>query len=359
MKSKSSSLIFLLLTSVLFHMETLYAQTQKMYVGTYTNQSESKGVYIYDLDEQTGKVELSKTIAMSNPSFLARKGDILYAVNEDNKGMLTAYDLKRDQVLSEISTNGMHPCHVALSPRDPAVIVSNYSSGSLVLYALRDDGSIKSQDDFIAFEGSSINKERQQESHIHSAFFKRDGSRVFVSDLGADLIYVFEIIQKDGKFNLHKVNEIHTKAGGGPRHLVFSKNEKTIYSILELTGEIEVFQQNGDTWVSKQIVPMYAAGFDGDHGGADIKVNKNGKLLYATNRGTANVLATYQITANGLLKSKKIQSVKGDSPRNVNISPGGKLLLISNQNSNNITVLSKDGKISTSIPVPKPVCVIF
>lgn len=359
MKSKSSSLIFLLLTTVLFHMETLYAQTQTMYVGTYTNQSESKGVYIYNLDEHSGKVELSKTIPMSNPSFLARKGDILYAVNEDNEGMLTAYDLKQAKVLSEVSTNGMHPCHVALSPRDPIAIVSNYSSGSLVLYSLNDDGSVKSQNDFKAFAGSSVNKERQQESHIHSAFFKRDGSRVFVSDLGADLIYVFEIIQKDDKFNLHKVQEINTKAGGGPRHLVFSKDEKTIYSVLELTGEIEVFQQNGDNWVSKQIVPMYTADFNGEYGGADIKMSKNGKYLYATNRGTANTLSTYQVNNKGLLQSKKIQSVEGDSPRNVNISPGGKLLLISNQNSNNITVFSKDGNKKNRVDVPKPVCVIF
>lgn len=359
MKSPPKYLILLFTLFVVSSMEILIAQTTTMYVGTYTDKSDSKGVYIYDFNENTGRAVLQKTISMSNPSFLVRKGDVLYAVNEDLKGMVTAYDLKNSQVMNTFSTDGMHPCHIALSPRDPIAVVSNYSSGSLCLFSLQADGSIKAKDDFLKFEGSSINKSRQGESHIHSAFFTKDGSQLFVSDLGADLIYIFEIQKEAEQYKFHQVGAIKTKAGGGPRHLAFSKDEKTIYSILELTGEIEVFKKNQEIWISRQVQPMYSSDFVGEHGGADIKLSRDGKTLYATNRGTANLLATYQVNSKGLLSLKNIQSVKGNSPRNVQISPKEKVVLISNQNSNNVTIIPTRGSNTLNIQIPKPVCVIF
>jgi 6-phosphogluconolactonase len=344
-------------------MNTINAQSQKMYVGTYTSGSESKGVYVYDFDEKSRNATFVKTISMSNPSFLARNGDILYAVNEDTKGMLTAYDLKNDIVLNQVSTGGMHPCHVSLSPNQPLAVVSNYSSGSLSLISLNSNGSIKQMEDLVEFKGSSINKDRQKQSHVHSAFFKKDGSQVFVSDLGADLIYVFGIGNFDGKYAFKKICEIKTKLGGGPRHLTFSKDEKTLYSVLELTGEIEVFQWTGTDWISKQIVPMFPTDFKGEHGGADIKIDVKGNYVYATNRGTANLIYQYKVGKNELLSLKSYSTVYGDSPRNINLSPKKKKVIVSNQNSNNIVLLDAGMIFSNDnykkIEIPKSVCVIF
>ena len=363
MKRVCGFFILLVSLTVVICMNTLQAQIHKMYVGTYTSESESKGVYVYDFDEKSGDAKLVKTIEMSNPSFLARKGNVLYAVNEDTDGMLTAYDLSQDKVISQVTTKGMHPCHISLSPKFPIAVVSNYSSGSLCIYSLNADGGINAMDDFLEFKGSSIDKSRQNESHIHSAFFSKDGARVYVSDLGADLIYVFEIDTKDGKFKFRKVQDIKTKLGGGPRHLVFSKDEKTLYSIMEMTGEVQVFQRENDSWVSKQLVPMYPEGFSGEHGGADIKLSKNGKELFATNRGTAHFVFKYTVGKNGLLKVSSHSSVMGDSPRNLNISPKGKYILISNQITQNISVfgakLDSNLNLLQKLNIPKPVCVIF
>lgn len=363
MKSTNSIYTILYAFTFIISISTLHAQVSKMYVGTYTSESESKGVYVYDFDEKSGKAVLSKTISMSNPSFLARNKNMLYAVNEDVHGMVTVYDLEQDRIMSHASTKGAHPCHIALSPKDPIAIVSNYSSGSLCLYSLKDDGSLDKMDDFIEFKGSSIDSTRQNESHIHSAFFTNDGSQVYVSDLGADLIYVLQVDISGDNYKLRKVDEIKTKLGGGPRHLTFSKNENTLYSILELTGEIEVFVKTKSKWMSKQIIPMYPKNFDGQHGGADIKISKNGKYVYATNRGTANLLYKYKIKRSGRLKTSTFSSVFGDSPRNVNLSPQEKRILISNQSTNNITIIDNKFNLSKNnyikIAIPKPVCVIF
>lgn len=346
---------------VLFYMQA-NAQRVKMYVGTYTDQSTSKGVYIYDLNTKSGDVTLVNTIEMSNPSFLARKGNILYAVNEDAEGMLTVYDLKANQVLSHVSTGGAHPCHIALSPGLPIAIVSNYSSGSFALFSLNEDGSIKAMEESQKFEDVGLDKARQSQSHIHSAFFTRDGKGVFISNLGGDKIYEYEILENKDRYSLKLKNEIQVKPGGGPRHLVLSNNQNTIYSMLELTGEVQVLQRENEKWVSKQIIAMYPDGFQGEHGGADIKMSKDGKFIYATNRGTANFVYAYHIQHNGLLTLKGSNSVFGDSPRNINISPDGKFIMVSNQLTNNISLFTMSNLFQepkASIDIPKPVCVIF
>ena len=355
--------IYLCVVTVLITMKTTSAQALKMYIGTYTSNSDSKGVYVYDFDEQSNETKYLKTIPMSNPSFLARKGDILYAVNEDEKGMVTVYNLAEDRVMSQASSGGAHPCHISLSPKDPIAIVSNYSSGTLSLFSLQEDGGINKMEDHLQFNGSSVDKARQNQSHIHSAFFSKDGSQVFVSDLGADLIYVFSIENTNGSYRFKKLQEIKTKLGGGPRHLVFSKDEKHFYSVLEITGEIEVFSRIGDKWNSKQIIPMYPGDFQGEQGGADVKIAENGKNLYATNRGTANLVYKYKINHDGLLNLESFSSVLGDSPRNVNISPSGNFIFVSNQISGNITIFNSKNSLIKKADIKldnhKPVCVIF
>ncbi|MCA5006194.1 lactonase family protein [Sphingobacterium bovistauri] len=362
MKGRHTLCIPLCLLLLLFS-TTLHAQVYKMFVGTYTSNSESEGVYVYNFDEVSGEAVLHKTIQMSNPSFLARRGDVLYAVNEDSEGMVTVFNLKDDKVVSHVPTKGAHPCHISLSPKDPIAVVSNYSSGSLTLLSLNEDGSINKIDDLIKFNGSSVNKSRQKQSHIHSAFFTKDGNKVYVSDLGADLIYIFAIERRFGEFKFHKVGEIKTKLGGGPRHLTFSKDEKMLYSVLELTGEIEVFQLKGGKWMSKQILPMYPNNFKGEQGGADIKIDNQSKYIYATNRGTANLIYQYKITNTGILKTKSYSSVQGDSPRNLNISPSGKFILLSNQKSNGVNIFDNKTPMSNkryfNLKIFKPVCVIF
>lgn len=342
------------------------AQHMKIYVGTYTSIDGSKGVQFYDFDQATGRTSFLRTLPMSNPSFLAKKGQMLYAVNEDNEGMLSAVDIKSGAVVDVLPTKGAHPCHVALSPNLPVAVVSNYTGGSLILFSLKEDGRLDRQEDFIAFNGNSIDRERQTQSHIHSAFFSADGKQLFVSDLGADLIYVYEIEQKTEGLRFRSIGNIKTKKGGGPRHLVVADDAKTLYSVLELTGELEVFQYKKGGWHSVQVLPIYTKDFIGKHGAADIKISPDRKFVYATNRGDANVIACYEVLRNNTLRAKSITSTGGISPRNLNISENGQWVFVTNQQSNEITVFRRNQKTgelladrSSSISISKPVCLIY
>ncbi|MBL1407739.1 lactonase family protein [Sphingobacterium faecale] len=344
----------------------LTAQTTKLYVGTYTSSTGSKGVQVYDFKAGTGASTFLETIPMDNPSFLARKGKILYAVNENNEGMVTVVDLDNSTAIGTLPTKGAHPCHIAISPNLPVLVVSNYSGGSLTLFSLKNDGNLNREEYFIQFRGSSVNKERQSESHIHSAFFSADGSRLFVSDLGADLIYIYEVKQKGSGYSFNRIDSIQTPKGAGPRHVVLSADAKSVYAVLELTGEVAVFQQKKSSWVNTQVLPIYVEGFVGEHGGADIKMSADHKFVYATNRGDANVIACYQVMKDKRLHLKSIVPTGGNSPRNLNISEDGSRIFVTNQISNQITVFKRnrttgalEPEESAMIEVSKPVCLIF
>lgn len=340
------------------------AQTQPMYVGTYTSNG-SKGVYKYDFDQNTGKFTFLNAIEMSNPSFLARKGDFLYAVNEEQNGTITAVDLISQEILNNKTTDGGAPCHVSVSPKDPLLVISNYSGGSLIMYSLKPDGSLDKKEDFIQFENSSIDKSRQEKSHIHSAFFSSDGKSLFVSDLGGDVIYKIAVNKNGSDYSFNIVDEIKVKTGGGPRHLSLNEKGNFLYSVLEMTGEIEVLELVNNKWISKQILPIHNSGFNGEHGAGDIKMTKDGKFLYATNRGESNELVVYEVKKNGLLEIKQVLSVEGDSPRNLQLSPNEKWLIVANQKSGNLSLFkrnTKNGEVMELVSkelIPSSVCVIF
>src|SRR5262245_39119471 len=83
------ALWFLAGIALLFTGLTAHAETIRVYVGTYTN-AKSKGIYLVDLDSETGKLSNLRLAAeTAQPSFLAiyPNQKFLYAVSEiDNDG---------------------------------------------------------------------------------------------------------------------------------------------------------------------------------------------------------------------------------------------------------------------------------
>src|SRR5689334_20481310 len=74
-----------------------------VYIGTYTNGTKSKGIYVSQLDTETGKLSAPELAAETpSPSFLATHPNekFLYAVNEaavyaDGTGAVSAFEINR------------------------------------------------------------------------------------------------------------------------------------------------------------------------------------------------------------------------------------------------------------------------
>jgi len=369
---RPTTICLLLLISPLM----MLAQHIHLLVGTYTQNGKSEGIYVYDFDLETGEATPVSSITSENPSFLALSTDrkYLYAVNEngDGKGAVSAYAYDDQEgtltFLNRQLTLGDHPCHVTTNSEGTHVMVSNYSGGSISVFPIGPAGSLGGMMQQIHHEGSGPDPQRQQAPHVHSAFFNSDETQLFVQDLGTDKlnIYDFEPEETAGPLIAAVSPFITGTPGGGPRHITFSADGRFIYLVQEMAATVMVYQQRGDNWEAIQEEPINEPEFDGRDGAADIKLSPDGKFLYASNRGDANILAIYRVDrASGKLTKTGNQSVLGRGPRNFVLSPDGKFLLVANQNTDEVVIFKRDsdtGLLTDTgkrLNVGSPVCLVF
>lgn len=134
---------------------------------------------------------LKLNIPLLNPSYVLIRNTWIYVVEETNNGRLNLIDDKYNLVTS-VLTYGNDPCHIRVNARANRIVVTNYSSGSFVMYELR-DGKFGKMMAYVMHEGSSVNPDRQASPHPHCSLFSQDDQILFVSDLGTDIVYYYSV----------------------------------------------------------------------------------------------------------------------------------------------------------------------
>lgn len=358
-----------------------------VFVGTYTQpirfgtgqilEGKGKGIYCYTMDLTTGKLtERFVTENVDNPSYLALSPDkkYLYAVNElkrfedQDSGAVSAFSIdegvKGLTFLNQHATRGTDPCHVIVDENQTNVFVSNFMSGSVCVFPVAPDGSLRPSSCFIQHAGSSVNPRRQTGPHAHSLIFSPDNRFAFVPDLGIDKLMCYEPDYDAGILAPAPTPYFTADPGAGPRHCVFHPNGKTCYLINELGSSIAVLEYNAEkgTFDKKQTVPSVVEEFDlSNNICACVKVTPDGRFLYGSNRGHDS-LVIYAINADGTLTLVDFVSCGGQTPRDFDIDPTGRFLICGNQDSDNIVVFSIDPYTGKLAPVFEmeaytPVCV--
>lgn len=351
------------------------AQSQESYllVGTYTD-GKSKGIYVYKFNSTTGSSVLVDSAVTENPSYLAVSPDqrFVYAVNENgnekgNGGGVTSFSFdKKTGKLTELnrqSSEGNHPCYVALDKTGKWLTVGNYSSGTLAIYPVRKDGSLDAARQVIKHEGHGVNTSRQEGPHVHCTVFSPDNKFLFVSDLGTDKVMTYAFNNKTGALTPAPVPYTEAEAGSGPRHLTFHPSGKFAYLIEELIAKVVVFNYRQGQLEYLQELPVLPPDYTGPADGADVHVSPDGKFLYTSTRGESNDIGIFSInTSSGIITPVGNQPSLGKTPRNFNFDPTANFLLAAHQNSDEIVVFKRDkttGLLEDSgqrIPVAKSVC---
>ena len=132
----------------------------------------------------------------------------------------------------------------------------------------------------------------------------------------------------------------------------------------ELSGIVIGYSYNNGKLKQIQSISSLQKDFTGAVGCADIHVSKDGKFLYCSNRGDADLITIFSINPkNGQLTVAGYQYTLGKTPRNFNFDPSGNFLLAANQNSDDIVIFKinrKTGLLTDTgkrISVPNPVCI--
>lgn len=343
-----------------------------MFVGTYTG-GDSKGIYVYALDTVAGTSRYVSEINVENPSYLVLDSTekYVYAVTEDDdisKAAINAFRFnKQEGKLSFINkqlTGGAAPCHVNIDKSGKHIIVSNYNGGSLSLFDTNEDGSLNPSSKVINFVGQGVDKERQNQSHIHFSQFSPDQKYLFADDLGTDKIHKFIVNPQDSinYLSIGTPSFFKVADGLGPRHLAFHPNGKYAYLITEMGGDVVVFDYNDGNLNQKQTIKADTLKAKGS---ADIHISPDGKFVYASNRLKGDGLAIFSVNQSDGKLTKVGYQPTGKHPRNFVITPNGRFLLVANRDSDQIQIFKRDLKTGLlenteqDIEVGMPVCLIF
>ena len=342
-----------------------------VYIGTYTR-GDSEGIYVYELDLSRGSLEYSSEIAgVDNPSFLALDPALrhLYAVNEQAPdGRVSAFAIDPDSgaltYLNQQPTGGGLPCYLVVDRSGSFVLLSNYASGSVAVFAIEEGGSLGAMTDLVQHQGSSVDEERQQGPHAHCIVLDAAGRHAFSADLGADEVKTYRFDAAEGKLRPGDPPAVRAEPGVGPRHFTFHPSAGYAYLINELGSTMSAFTYDEEKGALEQIQTLSTLppDFTAYNHSADLHVEPSGKFLYGSNRGHDS-LAVYGIDeSSGRLTFLGNESTRGKGPRNFAIDPGGTWLLAANHDTDNVVTFRIDrnsGRLEETghvAHVPSPVC---
>ncbi|MDD5200776.1 MAG: lactonase family protein [Terrimicrobiaceae bacterium] len=342
------------------------------YVGTYTANSTSKGIYHASLDTQTGRLgEVALAAEAQNPSFVALtpKRKFLYAAIESASGAVAAYRVETDgrlTLLNQQATGGSGTCHVSVDRSGKFVFVANYGSGDIACFAVNPDGTLGKRTGFARFEGSGPNPARQTAPHAHAVYPSPDGRFVYACDLGTDRIWIFHFDPATGALAPSDPPLATVPGGAGPRHLAFGKDAAFVYVANELGRSVTAFRRDAATGAleNKGTVSLGTEGVPPTATVSEIAMHPSGKWLYVASRSD-NVIAAFAVASDGKLSLVQTAPAGVKIPRNFAIDGGGRWLIAAGQDDNRLAVLPIDPQTGRLGPagdvqdIAKPACVVF
>jgi len=367
------TIVFALLTFITFAQD----KNLMMYIGTYTEGGNSKGIYTYHFNQENGIFELLSSATAANPSFvtLSPDGKHLYAVSEYNDGRQGAYsfDVSEDKVqLSNpvflptapkkvLPRAGADPCHIVSDSK--YVITANYTGGDISVFSLDAAGRLQTEVQHISF----VEALHGSASHIHCIIPTPERRYVLVTNLGKNCVYRFRYKARKASKGVKVLKDMKvayriSDTIQGPRHLTFSKDGRFAYLINELGGECVVLSYRKGKLKEVQRI---MADEGGGRGSADIHISPDGRFLYTSHRLKKDGIAIFAIDPEKGTLTKIGYQHTGIHPRNFAITPNGKYLLVACRDDNKIQVFERNeatGELTETaqgIEVDKPTCIVF
>ena len=367
------TIVFALLTFITFAQD----KDLMMYVGTYTEGGNSKGIYTYHFNQEYGIFELLSSATAANPSFvtLSPDGKRLYAVNEYNDGRQGAYSFDVSEDKAQLShpvflptapkealpRAGADPCHIVSD--DKYVITANYTGGDISVFSLDAAGRLQTEVQHISF----VEALHGSASHIHCIIPTPERRYVLVTNLGKNCVYRFRYKARKASKGVKVLSDMKvayriSDTIQGPRHLTFSKDGRFAYLINELGGECVVLSYRKGKLKEVQRI---MADEGGGRGSADIHISPDGRFLYTSHRLKKDGIAIFAIDPEKGTLSKIGYQLTGIHPRNFGITPNGKYLLVACRDYNKIQVFERNeatGELTETaqaIEVDRPTCIVF
>ncbi|MBB3944228.1 6-phosphogluconolactonase [Rhizobium skierniewicense] len=353
----------IMVASSLFATATAALAKTMVYVSAATDGD----INTYSMDEKTGALTpADKVKAGFSVMPLAVSGDAhhLYAVVRSQPYRVVSYDINQDTgALTEKAVAALPDSmpYVSVEKRGRLLFFASYGGNKIASLPIGAGGLVKEGVKQVILTGRNA----------HSIVSDKTGKYVFASNLGSDVILQYVLNDETGMLEPNKPASVATKAGQGPRHIRVSPDNKSVYVVTELSGEVIHFALDAatGTLTEKETVPVLTADAGLEKGvappappafnapataiqtpapavalqpkiwAADIDITPDGKFLYASERSTSTI-AIFAVAADtgALTRLGSIATEK--QPRGIRIDPTGRFLIAAGEKSEKISVYS-------------------
>lgn len=277
------------------------------YVGTYTSEK-SEGIYAFKYENRK-ITDVHLFTKVRNPKYLAWMSNYIVAVCDFEEGSgVAVFDLSGNEI-DHIVFEAFTSCYVGV--KDNLIFTAHFHSGDVTL---------------LRFENNHL--ERVKRTHIkekagcHQVIPYKD--QYLVPCLFIDQI---KILDKD--FTV--VDEISFEVDAGPRHAVFSDDEKYLYVVGELSNLLYVVDMHAKKIVNT--VELLENGLS--HVKDTAAIRKKGDYLYVSTR-TLDVITVLHVSGKDVERIQ-VTSCAGKHPRDFVIVDDD--IIVTNRFSDSLSVL--------------------
>ncbi|HBG75471.1 MAG TPA: 6-phosphogluconolactonase [Clostridiales bacterium] len=343
------------------------------YIGTFTDKS-SKGIYGIKRNPETGEFSDPELYAEAvSPTYLAANTErtALYAACEPtdgSNGRVMAFRIEPStghlRKINEVQAPGRGLCHILMDVSGSWLFGISYADARVQVYPLEKDSSVGKLACMQQHFGQGVHPVRQEKAHTHFACLTPDSKYLCVCDLGLDMVVVYRFNRETGQLERDSERTLHLPAGCGPRHMVFHPNGRVAYVVTELSSQVIELSYSGEKGFDiLQIVNALPAP-NPDATAAAIRIDRDGRYLYTSNRGEDSI-SLFRVDANtGHLTHISNTSTQGRTPRDFLLDHTGSFLLCSNQDTDNLMIYRVSSSNGTIAPIREikgvsmPVCIL-
>lgn len=311
------------------------------YVGTYTK-TNSIGIHIYDVDDETWGMKEKKVVKINNPSDLVVSADgrFLYSIADEG---VQSFRILPDGDLEPMNTawtGGMRGCYITVDDQNRYLFVAGFYDGRVTMMHLNEDGTVGDVACGIYHEALGLSvADKNFIPHVTCVEMTPDQKYLCAVDSGLDHVKVYEIDYEKGQLEL--VDSIRGHIEHGPRMIRFRAESQTAYLLCEKANRIMVYKYTPDSNLVSDLeliqeVPSCMMKYEGTYAASGLEISPDNKYLFASNAGV-NTVSVYEIEdETGLLKPVCDNKTSGDYPKTLAIMPDNTHFVVLNHGENEI-----------------------
>lgn len=272
--------------------------------------------------EKNGENHRLWQTSIHNASFVIAFEEYLFTISElDDISMVYMLRKKEDgyELLDQRKLEGGALCHITYSAKHKVLYGACYGTGTVFAIRVTELGF----GELIFSEIQHLGDE-QELTRAHYVLLNDREDELLTVNIALDQIFCYRLQEGTPIFS----RSIALPKGVGPRHAVYSQEERFLYVITEYSNEIFVYDNEKAELLQR--IATLSEDYTGVSNCSTLCFLSDGRYLYAANRG-ADTVAQFEVANDGRLKLIKEYSCGGKHPRHMIITENDEFLIICNQ----------------------------